>query len=147
MAKLLSTEDGNLTSKSLVSSTNQTYSDIDLTLELNETTGDIYRKKDAASVKQAIKNILLTNRFEKPFKPDFGADLYGLLFDLSTDQTETEIKDKIKNTIERYEPRCSIEEIEVFATPETNSANVRLKYSIQGTNNLVSFSTNVSRIR
>lgn len=148
MAKLLSTEDGNLASKTLVSSTNKTYSDVDLSFELNSTTGDIYKKKDAAAVQQAIKNIMLTNRFEKPFQPDFGGNLQALLFDLSKgSETEYEIRNQIKNTIERYEPRCSIEEIEIFALPETHSVNIKLKYSIVGTNKLVTLSTNVSRLR
>lgn len=148
MAKLISTEDGNLASKTLVSSTNKTYSDIDLSLELNQTTGDIFKKKDMSSVQQAIKNLILTNRFEKPFQPDFGGNLQGLLFDLSKgSETEYEIKNQIKNTIERYEPRCNVEEIEIFALPETHSLNVKLKYSIVGTNKLVTLSTNVSRLR
>jgi len=90
----------------------------------------------------------LTNRFEKPFQPDFGGNLQALLFDLSKgSETEYEIRNQIKNTIERYEPRCSIEKIEIFALPETHSVNIKLKYSIVGTNKLVTLSTNVSRLR
>jgi len=70
MAKILSTEDKDLQNSALTTSRSRVYSDIDLSFAVNTSTGDIFKKKDAAAVKQSVKNILQTNRFEKPFKPD-----------------------------------------------------------------------------
>ena len=73
-AKAFSIEDGNLSIKPITTSQIRTYKDIDLTFE-NKTSGDIFKKTDAAAVKQSIKNILLTNKTERPFQPYFGANL------------------------------------------------------------------------
>ena len=64
--KILSREDGNLSGSTLVGSRSQEYGDIDLTFN-NKPSGDIFKKSAAAAVKQAVKNLLLTNFNEKPF--------------------------------------------------------------------------------
>ena len=124
MAKIFSAEDGNL-STSVRVVRDRLYSDFDLTFEANTTSGgDVYGKTDAASVKQAIKTLLLTNRFEKPYRPQFGADLGGLLFNLADADTGEEISSAIKSAIERYEPRVVITRLQVSATPDYNSIDV-----------------------
>ena len=60
MARAYSTEDTNL-SKSLISSRGTDYKDIDLAFAAKPA-GDVFKKTDAAAVKQAVKNLLLTNR-------------------------------------------------------------------------------------
>ena len=64
--RVLSTEDGNLQKSTLISSRAVDYLDIDLTFA-KRPSGDIYKKKDAAAVKQSIKNLLLTDFYEKPW--------------------------------------------------------------------------------
>ena len=80
--RVLSTEDGNLQKSVLISSRSVDYVDIDLAFA-NRPSGDVYKKRDAAAVKQSIKNILLTNHYEKPFQPFFGSNLRGMLFELA----------------------------------------------------------------
>ena len=79
--RVLSTEDGNLQKSTLISSRAVDYLDIDLTFS-KRPSGDIYKKRDAAAVKQSIKNLLLTDYYEKPFQPFFGGNLRAMLFDL-----------------------------------------------------------------
>ena len=79
-------EDGNLNTRSLVTTRTRLYSDIDLTFA-KKPSGEIYKKTDAAAVKQAVKNLLLTNKYEKPFQPSFGGDLNNLLFELVDNDT------------------------------------------------------------
>ena len=71
--RAFSIEDGNIGTSNLISSRTETYKDIDLTFT-NKASGDIFKKEHAASVKQAIKNLLLTNFSEKPFQPRFGGN-------------------------------------------------------------------------
>lgn len=60
------------------------YIDFDLTFRRNPVSGDVLIKKDISSINQSIKNILLTNKLEKPFQPRFGGNIYNTLFDLMT---------------------------------------------------------------
>ena len=82
MARQLSIEDGNLKS-SILTSRQKKYSDLHLSFD-KKPSGDIYKQQEAAAVKQSVKNIVSTNRNEKPFNVNFGADITGMLFELSS---------------------------------------------------------------
>lgn len=134
MAKIFSTEDGKLNSSVRVVKERQ-YSDFDLTFAANILGDyDIYKKTDAAAVKQSIKTLLLTNRNEKPYRPQFGGNLSGLLFSLADGDTGAEISRRIKTAIKRYEPRADILSLKVSSTPDMNVINVRLEFRVLSTN-------------
>ena len=81
MARKYSSDDANLNSGSIFTSRNRDYSDINMLFEANPNTGNIYKVKDAAAVKQAVRNIVLSNFYEKPFNIFYGSDLRNLLFE------------------------------------------------------------------
>jgi len=147
MAKILSTEDKDLQNSALTTSRSRVYSDIDLSFAVNTSTGDIFKKKDAAAVKQSVKNILQTNRFEKPFKPDFGADIRGLLFELADDDSEDDLREQIIGSISRFEPRADIQNLDVNFTVDQNTVRVRIEFKILSIDETVSLETTVSRLR
>ena len=132
MPKVFSTEDGNQTSDIRITK-DRVYSDIDLTLEARPADGDIYKKLDAAAVKQSIKNILLTNFYEKPYRPTFGGNLGGLLFDLMDDTTGDAMVQQILDALKRYEPRAQVLQLDVDATPDYNDVTVRLEFRVIAT--------------
>ena len=74
--RVLSREDGNLNSTSSIVTTRvKPFRDIDLTFTVSET-GELYVKRDASAVKQAVKNLIQTNYFEKPFLPFASKDKF-----------------------------------------------------------------------
>jgi phage baseplate assembly protein W len=110
------------------------YKDLDLSFAARTTTdGDVFRKNDAAAVKQALKSLILTNRFEKPYRPNYGADLSSLLFELADADTGDEIIQKIKSAVERYEPRVKILALRVSATPDYNAVDVVIEFRVVAT--------------
>ena len=144
--RVLSTEDGNLQKSTLVSSRSVDYLDIDLTFN-KRPAGDIYKKRDAAAVKQSIKNLLLTDYFEKPFQPFYGANLRALLFELAEEDIEDEVEENIRNAIIRYEPRAEILNISVIALPDQNDISVTVHFKVISTQETITFTTNLSRLR
>jgi|TARA_B110000879_G_scaffold209868_1_gene298627 phage baseplate assembly protein W len=76
--------------------------------------GDIYLKLDVAAIKQSIINILLTNRMEKPFNVDFGADLRNFLFDPIEQYSVSVIRTVIATTIDKYEPRVEVLSVDIY---------------------------------
>jgi phage baseplate assembly protein W len=144
--RVLSTEDGNLQKSTLISSRAVDYLDIDLTFA-KRPSGDIYKKKDAAAVKQSIKNLLLTDFYEKPFQPFFGANLRAMLFELADEDTEDEVEENIRNAINKYEPRAEILTITVNVLPDQNDMRVSVYFKIISTQETVTFTTNLSRLR
>ena len=126
-------EDGNLSKSNRVALVRQ-YSDIDLTFFARTSTdGDVFKKTDAAAVKQSLKSLLLTNKFEKPYKPAFGGNLSGLLFELADADTGSEIASRIKSTVSRFEPRVKILKLNVVSKPDTNSVEIRLEFRVVAT--------------
>ena len=146
MATQLSTEDGNLGVSTLIGTRTKLYKDIDLTFA-NKTSGEIFKKEDAAAVKQAVKNLMLTNYFEKPFQPKFGGNLRDMLFDLADDDAEEDIEERIKNAIAIFEPRAQALNVTAVATPDRNAIRVTVEFRIINTQETVTVTTVLARLR
>jgi phage baseplate assembly protein W len=144
--RALSQEDGNLNQVPIISSRTAAYSDIDL-LFANRPSGDVYKKVDAAAVRQSIKTILLTNHFEKPFLPLFGADLQQLLFDLNDPIVAPTAEREILENLAIYEPRAKPLSVKVSPQRDTNEVVVEVVFQIRSTNEQDSITTKVARLR
>jgi phage baseplate assembly protein W len=140
-------DQGDLNVFNISTSRSSNYKDIDLTFKAKGTSGDIFKKENAAAVKQSIKTLLLTNRLEKPFNTDFGGDIQGRLFGLAIDNTASEIKDQVLYTIEKYEPRAEVLDLIVTLDPDRNSLHVNVEFKVINTGVIVEFSTVIERVR
>lgn len=149
MARAFAIEDGNISSRTLVASRTRDYVDIDLTLNRipGTTDTDILRKKDASAVKQSVKNLLLTNRTEKPFKPSYGGNLSDILFSLDTEYDGDIITEYIETAIRNHEPRASLQKVDVVDRPEYNEVVVTVYFQVVNTQESVSLQINLTRLR
>ena len=141
-----SIEDGNLQSRSVVSTKKRVYKDLDLTFA-RAANNDVFKKTDAAAVKQAVKNILLTNRLEKPFNAFFGGNLNRFLFELSEYFDEQEIEDEIRETIQLYEPRARVTRISANVNPDLNDIKVTVVFQILNTLERETLELSLARLR
>lgn len=106
------------------------YSDLDLLFQKHPQTGDVVIRTDAEAVKRSVKNIILTNHYERPFKPNFGGSIRELLFELNTDRKIRKVKQKLKSMLETFEPR--IHKVQVGLTGvDMNEVNIEINYSIK----------------
>ena len=144
--RVLSIEDGNIGSASVAGSRNVDYVDVSLDL-LDRPSGDVYKKSDAAAVKQSVKNLLLTGFYEKPFNPFFGAGVHDLLFELADDLTSFEIEDRIKTAIQSFEPRAEVVRIVSNVRLDNNSVDVEIVFRVVNTEEEVTLTTTLSRLR
>jgi phage baseplate assembly protein W len=110
----------------------QTFKDLNITFKPHPVTGDLIVKKDDAAIKQAVVNLLLTSKGERPFQPQLGSNLRRLLFETLDVVTAGEIATNIRETLKRYEPRISITSIDVDANFESNGFDVALEFEIIG---------------
>ena len=144
--KAYSIEDGNLQSKSILTTRQKVYKDLDLTFA-RAANNDVFKKNDAAAVKQSVKNILLTNKLEKPFNPTFGGNLNDFLFELSSFTDEESIEDEVKNTINNYEPRARIREVVARIQPDINDVKVTVAFQVINTLEEVVLNVSLARLR
>ena len=149
MARVFSHEDGNLSTRSIITSRTKSYADIDLTFTRKPgTVTDIYKKTDAAAVKQSVKNILMTNRVEKPFLPYYGGNLNSFLFELADDELDTdEIQDVVVESISNFEPRALVRAVDVILRPDNNTINVTVKFQVMNTSELQEIVITLTRLR
>jgi phage baseplate assembly protein W len=146
VTRAFAVEDGNLGTRSLVTTRTRLYSDIDLTFS-KKPSGEIYKKTDAAAVKQAVKNLLLTNKYEKPFQPSFGGDLNNLLFELVDNDTVYELDAAVRETVARYEPRALIRTVKTNLQPDANNIDVTITFQVVNTEELITLGTTITRLR
>ena len=144
--RVLSREDGSLSTSLIISSRSRTFKDIDLSFTAKDN-GELYTKTDAAAVKQAVKNLIQTNYFEKPFMPLFGADLRSLLFELADEDIEEDAISQITRAIEKYEPRALLRNVFIDAQPDRNMIRITIEFQVVNSDEIVTFSTSLSRLR
>lgn len=146
MAKVFSVEDGNLSNAPLTSSVTRVYKDIDLSFTPRPS-GDLYKKTDAAAVKQAVKNILMTNRGEKPFLPKYGGNLNDFLFNLSSEFDEFDIEEAVNLAINNYEPRAKVLQVRSKIKPEQHSIEVEVQFQVISTSEVETTTISLTRLR
>ena len=100
--------------KPLSTNTRRWY-DLDLDFTAHPVTKDIVLKRDVEAVKRSIRNLILTDHYEKPFHPEIGSGVRDMLFELMSPITALIIARKIEDVIENYEPRARL--IGVRASP------------------------------
>ena len=109
---------------------NKAYSDLNLNFNKNPATKDVAKLKDVEAVKRAVRNLILTNRFERPFHPEIGSDIRSLLFENMTPVVEVLLKDRIKETIDVYEPRADVTDIIVSGDTDRNEYRVQIEFRV-----------------
>lgn len=113
------------------------YSDIDLSFNKNPITGDVAISYDDQAVIRSVRNLLLTNFYERPFQPNLGSNLTGLLFENTSSAMEAVIAKEISNCITNYEPRVTLIDntdnqsaIVVKINSDENGYNVTINFYI-----------------
>ena len=148
-SRAFSIEDGGLANTTTVKATqNREYIDLDLSFAAKGS-GDVYKKNAVASVKQALKVLLMTNRTEKPFSPYFGANLQSYLFELADRGTVNEIEFAIRENIRVFEPRVNPDTITIITdiSPDTNTLTITIIFNVVNSNETVEFTTRLNRLR
>lgn len=110
----------------------RSFKDFSVNFARNPFTDDLSVVNNDNSIKQAVKNIILTSPGEKPFQPLVGSSVNRLLFEPLDAFTADAIAEEIRTTINQYEPRVKLTNVEVTPINEGNKLNVSLEYKIVG---------------
>jgi phage baseplate assembly protein W len=123
------------------------YSDLFDSFLVHPEIHDLVIRKNEDSVKQAVMNIIMTNKYERPFNPNFGSNIRNYLFEQMTSLTQQGIQTEIENAIANFEPRAQNVNVSVKADEEHNAYNVFVSFYIINRTNPVSLSTILYRAR
>lgn len=123
------------------------YSDLDLDFMPHPTTKDVMKKTSNEAIKRSVRNLLLTNFYDRPFQSYIGSNALKLLFENATPITTTFLKDAIRETLKTFEPRIRVEDLEVKFDFDNNGYNVKLYYTIVNRNEPAVITLFLERIR
>jgi phage baseplate assembly protein W len=104
------------------------YSDIDFTFLPKPVVKDIALSYDTQAIIRSIRNLLLTNYYERPFNPDLGSSLNATLFENISDVSSAILENTISTTIKNYEPRAILKDINVNPLPDQNAYSVTISF-------------------
>tara|TARA_B110001454_G_scaffold158002_1_gene147302 strand:+ start:265 stop:678 length:414 start_codon:yes stop_codon:yes gene_type:complete len=108
----------------------RSWCDLDLDFTAHPVTKDIVFKKDVEAVKRSVRNLIRTNRYERPFQPDIDGGVTRYLFELATPHTKLDIKTSIRLCLRNHEPRVSVIDIIVDGDLDKNGFNVTLIFRV-----------------
>lgn len=131
MARTQTKSDDSLGSK--IRARSNLYTDFDFNFIANPNNGDVSKKVDTEAVKQSVRNLILTNRGERPFQPFLGSNVRGLLFELGDPFTALELQKEITNTIDNFEPRVELIDVRVTDELDNNRFKIQIYFAIVST--------------
>ena len=123
------------------------FSDLDLNFTPHPVTGDVGFKKDENAVKQAVKNLVLTQNFERPFHSEIGSSLRSLLFEPATPMTKEILRKTISDTITNFEPRVELIDVEIRYKLDDTAVDVRVIFKIVNTFTPIDVNLTLERTR
>ena len=124
----------------------RTFVDLDAAFTLNPISRDVAVKTDDAAIRSALRNLINTKHYERPFQPDLGCQLVNLLFENMDPLTLILAERVIGETITKYEPRISLTNVSV-SSQEDNNVFISIEYLIKNTQQPAIFTTTFSRVR
>ena len=126
---------------------NKLYSDLNLNFTKNPATNDVARLTDIEAVKRAVRNLVLTNQFERPFHPEIGSSVRDLLFESITPLNAVLLEDRIREVIVNFEPRAELDAIQVFDEIDNNQYRVTINFKVISSPEPVTITEFLQRLR
>ena len=123
------------------------FSDIDLNFTRNQITNDIIKVEDVIAVKRAVKNLVQTNFYERPFHPELGCGVRELLFENFTPMTKVFLQNKIQEVLVNYEPRIDLQSVKVDDDQDNNRLVVDIYFYVVGSPGPQQVTTFLQRLR
>lgn len=123
------------------------YIDFDLNFNVHPIKKDINKHKDAKAVINSVKNLVLTNHYERLFHPEIGSNIRKMLFEPMDNITAIAIEREIREVIENFEPRVTIQTLDVVPYYDYDSFHVTLSFFIINRTEPITIKFLLERIR
>ena len=126
----------------------QLYSDIDLFFGPKVGSKDVSKIIDFTAVKRSVRNLILTNPYEKPFHPEIGSGVRDILFEPMTPITAYVLTMRIEEVIENFEPRARLIGVRALPNLDNNAYEVTIEfYVVNAPTELVNMEVLLERLR
>ena len=123
------------------------FRDLNITFNRHPVTGRLSILENNDAVIRAVKNIVLTNHYERPYQPKFGGNIRAKLFENIDELTVFEIKRDIETALENFEPRVFVNDLRVSANDDQNRVEVTIIFRIVNQANPIETTFFLERVR
>ena len=135
MAKTINTGYDDAQSVNQSSKTTFVYRDISLYFTPNPVSGDVTQVTDVQDIKRAVRNLVLTNRWDRPFHPEIASRVRESLFEMFTPVTFNIIRNAIEDVLRIYEPRVDVTDVVVedpdFSNMDANTLPIKIFFTLK----------------
>lgn len=125
----------------------RSFKDLDLNFTVHPVNKNLNLAINERAIINAVKNIVLTNHYEKPFFPDYGSNVRKLLFDNFDMVTAIALQNEIEKCLINFEPRIAVTSVKVQPNYDSNAFNVIMDFSIKNISEPVTINFMLQRLR
>lgn len=125
----------------------RTFTDINFNFTSHPATADIIKNTDEDAVKGAIRNLISTKNFDRPFHPEIGCGIHNLLFDNFTPLTIQLARRAVEDILRAYEPRAEILDVQVASPQDSNDLQITVVFRLINADNPLKVTTILNRTR
>lgn len=127
--------------------TERTFRDLDLNFTIHPVKKDINTHTNEYAIINSVKNLVLTNFYERPFRPEIGSNIRKLLFENIDPIIASQLERSLAETITNFEPRVRISKVTAIPSPDENGYKTRLEFYIINSTNPITINFFLERIR
>ena len=106
------------------------YRDLDLFFSKKQGSDDVNKVTDIEAVKRSVRNLVLTNFYEKPFHPEIGSGVRDMLFENMSPITASVLTKKVEDVIENFEPRARLTSVRALPNLDRNEYEVTIEFFV-----------------
>ena len=106
------------------------YRDLDLFFFKKQGSGDVNKITDIEAVKRSVRNLVLTNFYEKPFHPEIGSGVRDMLFENMSPITAVVLARKVEDVIENFEPRARLIGVRALPNLDRNEYELTIEFFV-----------------
>ncbi len=122
------------------------YSDFTTDFDTNPITGNLARLSNEESIKEALKNRVLTSKGERFYHATYGSNVKKSLFDLSGPETADDLKTSVEKCL-REEPRITLKGVQVFDRSDNNGYQIIVFFSLINIPEIINLEFTLQRAR
>ena len=123
------------------------YKDFDILFDVHPVTRKLNVLKNSDAIKRALKNIILTDKFERPYNPEFGSDVRQRLFETHDGTVADDIATDIELAIKNFEPRAVLLDVRVEERLEQNGVAITIVFRAENKTTPETVNFFVERVR
>ncbi len=112
--------------------------DLDLNFLRHPITSDVSKRIDNNAISTAIKNLIMTKTYDRPFHPEISSQVADMLFENMTKSTMVNMERAIRYVLENFEPRIEVVDVIVDQQQDNNHLYIEIHYRIIGSVEVVS---------